>query len=188
MLPVELMDFTATRRGQVVQLKWATATEKENKGFEVQVSTDAKTFTTVAFIDSKNGNSTQVQQYNFVDTKTKPADVLYYRLKQVDFNGTETYSVVKAVTYDNEHVAIEATAYPNPFTGSFTVVVNADAQKLASVTITDAMGRKVLEKTVTLNKGTNDINFELGQQYPAGIYIINLTTNNFQQHLRMVKK
>ncbi|MDB5261023.1 MAG: hypothetical protein JWQ14_304, partial [Adhaeribacter sp.] len=79
-------------------------------------------------------------------------------------------------------------AYPNPFYQSFSMVVYANAQKLASITLTDAMGRKVMERTVTLNKGSNDIQFKLGDQYPAGIYIINLTTNNFQKHLRMVKK
>jgi trimeric autotransporter adhesin len=188
LLPVQLLDFTATRNGQTVKLNWSTVMEKENKGFEVQVSTDAERFTAVSFVNSKNPNSTTLQKYSFVDSKTKPADILYYRLKQVDMNGTESYSEVKAVTYDNVHVALEATAFPNPFAENFTVVVNADAQKLASITITDAMGRKVMEKTVTLNKGSNDIKFEMGNKYSSGIYIINLTTNNFQQHLRMVKK
>ncbi|GEO05980.1 hypothetical protein AAE02nite_36440 [Adhaeribacter aerolatus] len=187
-LPVELLEFTATRNGQTVQLNWATAMEKDNKGFEIQVSTDAKNFEVVSFVNSKNSNSTAIQKYNYVDNKTKPADVLYYRLRQVDFDGTETYSAVKAVTYNNEHIAITASAYPNPFDDSFTVVVNADAQKIASLTITDALGKKVMEKTVTLTKGSNDIKFNLGSQFPAGIYIINLTTNNFQQHLKMVKR
>ncbi|KAA5546542.1 IPT/TIG domain-containing protein [Adhaeribacter rhizoryzae] len=188
LLPVELVQFTATRRGQNVQLNWATAMELNNKGFEVQVSADAQNFEPVSFVDSKNSNSKELQQYSFLDSKTKPADVLYYRLKQVDFDGTETYSAVKAVTYKKEQIAITATAYPNPFDESFTVVVNADAQKIASLTITDAVGKKVMEKTVTLTKGSNDVRFNLGNQYPSGIYIINITTNNFQQNLKMVKK
>jgi hypothetical protein len=187
-LPVTLIAFTATRVGQNVKLNWLTAMELNNKGFEIQVSRDAHNFKAVAFVHSKNGNAREIQKYNFVDNKTKPADVLYYRLKQVDFDGAETFSVVKSVSFSNERVAIEAKAYPNPFYQSFALVVYANAQKLASITLTDAMGRKVMERTVTLNKGSNDIQFKLGDQYPAGIYIINLTTNNFQKHLRMVKK
>jgi hypothetical protein len=152
----------------------------------VQVSTDAKTFTAVSFVASKNSNARFTQKYAFTDAQTKPASVLYYRLMQVDFDGKFAYSATKAVRFNN--LQVQSKAYPNPFSESFTVVVESETAKPASITITDAVGKKVMEKTVNLNAGANEVEFRLGSQYPSGIYLINLTTNNYQQRLKMIKK
>ncbi|GAB3874834.1 hypothetical protein GCM10028824_28750 [Hymenobacter segetis] len=98
-LPVRLTAFLAEPLGAgAVQLRWNTATEEQNKEFVVQRSTDGREFTSVAHLPG-HGNTTLAQAYQYVD-KQLPANLskLYYRLQQVDVDGTSTYSLVRVVT------------------------------------------------------------------------------------------
>ncbi|MCW8823012.1 MAG: M28 family peptidase, partial [Ignavibacteriaceae bacterium] len=100
-VPVELLAFTASVNNSAVQLLWSTATELNNKGFEIERSVDDDdNFVTVGFVDGK-GNSTEINYYSYSDQPDLNGfRQLYYRLKQVDFDGTFSYSNVVNVNYD----------------------------------------------------------------------------------------
>jgi hypothetical protein len=96
-LPVELVSFTAAKRNGEVALAWETASEQNNTGFEVQSSVDGKNFEAVAFVASKNGNATSLQRYAYSHKTAGKEGLVYYRLKQVDMDGTVEYFTAKVV-------------------------------------------------------------------------------------------
>ncbi|WP_167856693.1 T9SS type A sorting domain-containing protein [Hymenobacter aquaticus] len=162
-LPVELVAFTAKLRGDnTVALNWATASETNNRGFEVERSADAKNFKTILFKEGA-GSSTTRTNYDAVDTKPL-AGVSYYRLKQIDTDGAVSYSkvvVVKAAMTD-------VTVYPNPTQGAELVnvaVPNGSTEGLL-VRITDLTGREVLQTRLGSQGELNTQNLK------AGTYIV----------------
>ena len=113
-LPVELTRFTATTKDQSVNVNWATASEKNSDRFEIQRSATGGTFETVGTVKGQ-GNTSSAHNYAFVDSRPL-AGRSYYRLRQVDIDGTTAYSPVAAVQVRNE-----LAVYPNPSTGIVTL-------------------------------------------------------------------
>ncbi|TGE18634.1 T9SS type A sorting domain-containing protein [Hymenobacter elongatus] len=161
-LPVELVSFTAKLRDNSVVLNWATASETNNRGFEVQRSTDAKEFTTVLFKDGA-GTATSRTAYEAVDTKPL-SGVSYYRLKQIDQDGTVSYS--KAVVVKAK--ITEVSLYPNPTQGTdvVTIALPSGSTEGLLVRITDLSGRQVRETRLGSQGELNT------QDLQAGTYII----------------
>jgi hypothetical protein len=96
-LPVELTAFTAAARPTSVQLRWTTAQEKNNAYFAVERSADGQRFGEVARLTGQ-GTSTTARSYDWTDASLPAAGTLYYRLRQVDHDGTATYSAVRTVS------------------------------------------------------------------------------------------
>lgn len=115
-LPVELTTFTGKSRAAAVELNWATASEKNNAHFVVERATEAQNQYKRLGELAGAGNSTHATTYSFVDAQ--PVGLGYYRLRQVDLNGTSTYSPAIAVQSTSALVLL---AYPNPSTGLVTV-------------------------------------------------------------------
>ncbi|HEX8424719.1 T9SS type A sorting domain-containing protein [Hymenobacter sp.] len=116
-LPVELKSFTAAASTKGTQLQWATASEKNNASFEVQRGATAEQFQTIGSI-SGQGTSSQGHKYEWFD-KQPLAGLSYYRLRQLDYDGTESFSPVVAVQQATDQPA--ASFFPNPSTGSITL-------------------------------------------------------------------
>jgi len=97
-LPVELTAFTAEQQGSSALLRWNTASEKNNDRFEVEASTDGQRFARIGTVVG-HGNTSSSTDYRFVDEKLMAysANLVYYRLRQVDANGTATYSLTRSV-------------------------------------------------------------------------------------------
>lgn len=116
-LPIELVYFRAVQEGHIVRLDWATATEVNNDHFLVQRSVDGATFEDVSRVQGA-GNSLSTLYYSSRDEHA-PAGMNYYRLKQVDIDGTEKHSAVVPVKVASS----ELSAFPNPSPdGSFTLL------------------------------------------------------------------
>lgn len=97
-LPVELAYFAGMWKDQNINLFWRTASEQNNKGFEVQKSKDGNTFEKIGFTKG-NGTTVDVTNYNFID-RSPSNGINYYRLKQIDFDGKFEYSKIIAVAYE----------------------------------------------------------------------------------------
>jgi len=188
-LPVELTRFTAQREGLDAVLDWATASEKNNLGFDVQVSTDGRTFRALGFVAGA-GSSSSPRSYRFLDTEKNKAGVRYYRLRQVDTDGTENFSPVRTVAFDNSaSLATSLTASPNPFTTELTLTVAATkADAAAQLTVTDAAGRTVLEQKLSIAAGTTEVSLRSLDKLPAGMYLLHLPLDGKLQHVKVVKK
>lgn len=159
-LPVEYTCFSATRTNDDVLVKWCTQTEINNDYFEVQHSSNAQNFKTIATIYSTS-TSNEPKTYYHLDTAPEQG-VNYYRIKQVDTDGSTVYTNVVAVkfAYEFDH------AYPNPTVGMLYVSSDTSGQRLE---IRDLFGRLVYEGT-TLEETTNvDI-----QHLPSGMYVLQI--------------
>jgi hypothetical protein len=115
-LPVELTRFDATAKPQGVALDWATASEKNSDRFEVQRSATGETYQTIGTVKSQ-GNSTSAHTYSFTDSRPLTGQA-YYRLRQVDADGTSAFSPVAAA---QALTGLEVSSYPNPSLGSITL-------------------------------------------------------------------
>ena len=153
-LPVELVSFAAKLNKNRVNLTWETASEKDNKGFEVQRSQDGVAFTTILFKNGK-GNSNSKTAYAATDEQPL-SGVSYYRLKQIDYDGKTSLSPVVSITNLAGVASVEM--YPNPVQGTLYILMAQTGKAGAQVTITDLAGRVVrteqLAPTGELNMGT----------------------------------
>jgi hypothetical protein len=135
-LPVVLSSLAATRTASGVRVRWATASELHSARFEVQRSPDGRTFATVASVAAA-GSSQLAHSYALAD-EAAPAAALYYRLRQVDQDGSAHYSAVVSVAAG---AGPPASAYPNPARDILTVRAGLLAGQLAE--LRDLHGRLV---------------------------------------------
>ncbi len=159
-LPVELTRFDATAKGAGVNLSWATASEKNNDRFDVQRSATGEAFETIGSLKG-TGNSTMAHEYAFVD-KLPVAGLAYYRLKQVDTDGTTTFSPVVTV----KGTALSGLAFPNPSAGQITLAADLGA---VAYRVYNAIGQTVLQGQATGGERLNVAGL------PKGPFFLELT-------------
>jgi hypothetical protein len=140
-LPVQLVAFTAAAEGPAaVRLAWATASEKNSRHFEVERSADGVAFVAIGTVAAA-GTTAAPRIYALRDAALPAgAAVLYYRLRQVDLDGTAHYSPVRSVA-----LATGLSLYPNPTAGGAATL--AGATPGAPVQVLDAVGRVVATAT-----------------------------------------
>jgi hypothetical protein len=183
-LPVELVSFTAVKKDKIALLTWTTAMEKDSKGFEIEVSINQQEFRKIGFVESNNGTSTQ--HYTFTDSESSKAGMRYYRLKQVDFDGTATYSEIKAVNFNN--FGLNVNVYPNPFSNEVNLTLNAETAKDATVTLTDLTGKTVLTKQIKVEKGANQLKLETESNLPSGTYMLTVQMGTERFTAKLLKQ
>lgn len=144
-LPVSLTSFTAQAAGTAAQLEWVTASEVHNDYFAVERSTTGQAADFVALGQvAGHGSSAAPHAYRFLDRGAAAAGALaYYRLRQVDFDGTSRYSAVQVVSFEASHSS-RLGLYPNPTAGASTLDLSSlPATTTYQVRLVDATGRTV---------------------------------------------
>ena len=121
-LPVELLSFKAISGNESVILKWVTASEENNDFFSIERSLNGEEFEEIGSVDGK-GNSVGLQEYNFEDFNSFVGKS-YYRLRQVDFNGQESFSEVVMVMRESRNSGQLLKVYPNPVEVGSTLTVS----------------------------------------------------------------
>ncbi|MCX6190194.1 MAG: T9SS type A sorting domain-containing protein, partial [Bacteroidetes bacterium] len=187
-LPVKLISFTAKAIEKDAILNWSTATERNNDHFELERSNDGVIFTKIGEVNGA-GNSTSIVKYAFTDARV--ADMssqnVYYRLKQVDFDGSFEYSNLAIVTFAKQGVVSISNVQPNPFAGNLVVNYNLPDQGNVTIRIIDAQGRIVASNEVNANKGSNTAAFNT-TDYAKGIYFISINYNGSSTNYKMLVK
>ncbi len=176
-LPVELTAFTASVKENSVELKWTTATEINNNGFQIERTTGSKNWKKVGFVKGK-GSTTEISKYSFVDVNLNKG-FYKYRLKQIDFNGAFEYSDVVEVNLNSipNRFVLEQN-YPNPFNPSTTINFSFDKNDHASLKVYNSIGSEVAElfnNTVEAGKIYN-INFN-ASKLSSGVYYYKLMSS-----------
>ena len=189
-VPVELAAFTANIISDGVELKWETATETNNKGFEIQKSKEGSEFITLAFIHGK-GTTTEKQHYSYLD-KTDITGSIYYRLKQIDYDGSFRYSEVVALNQVNVPTEfVLHNNYPNPFNPSTVISFSAPDKESVKLIIYNSLG-EVLRNLFSgeANAGINNIYWngldDNGSNVSSGIYLYVLQTGNKTLSAKMI--
>jgi hypothetical protein len=183
-LPVSFTSFTAARNRQTVNLKWETANEANNSGFNIQRLIGNGNWETVAFVPTQavSGNSTSLLTYTFNDLNTVKA-VSQYRIQQVDVDGRSKYSEIRSVRADE--IKNTVLLYPNPSNTGKVNVVFDNANGLHDVLVSDATGR-----TVKTFKGisTNNVAIEGLNEGFYSVQVIDRTTNAVQVEKIVIQK
>ena len=163
--PVEWLDFTGKLLGKNVALTWTTAAEYNNRGFDVERSTNGTAFQKIGFVPGR-GTISVPQPYHFDDDRAlqTAAPVLYYRLRQIDTDGTHSYSKTVPVVLPGSSLGY--LLYPNPARTEATLQVLDCDDCSATLTLTDAAGREVLRTETTGSTTTLDLS-----GLSSGIYL-----------------
>jgi hypothetical protein len=185
-LPVEIIYLNASKQGNNVVLEWATAMEQDNKGFEVQVSTDGFNYRLLTFVPSKNGNTSMKQVYTFTDKENGKHGTRYYRLKQLDNSGTFEFFGPKAVTFGS--VASKIVAFPNPFHDEVTLDIASEKSGQMLIVVTDAVGKQLMQRTVEVEQGFTTEKLKLDANLPRGMYIIKTHIGGETQYIKLIKE
>lgn len=152
-LPIELVFFTANCNGRSALIEWTTATEKNNDFFVLERSADAVNFKEIARIAGA-GNSIEPISYAYTDFGVRNGDN-YYRLVQVDYDGTSTTSEIIVANCPAEASGEpEVLAFPNPFDDNLTLHFENFGNMQATVEVYDMLGRLV--QTQKVNCSQND--------------------------------
>ncbi len=172
-LPIELISFNATCNHHYINLQWCTASEINNSLFVIEQSFDGANFKTIG---SVNGNETTTDKhcYNFQDNSAEQG-LIYYRLKQIDQNGSFTYSNLIVIECENIG-STEIKIYPNPNNGTFTI----ETYEPGIYSIINELGQNIKEISVSANNPFVKETINLS----AGIYHLSTMTSQG----KMVKK
>jgi hypothetical protein len=184
-LPVTWKSFTATKGTDANVLKWSTASETNNAQFEVQRSTNGKSFETLATVKGA-GNSNKALSYSFNDVKAPAAKTVYYRLKQVDFDGKSEYSKTVSIVNVEQKTGLGA-SLPNPFNNELNVTINSVGTSNATVTVMDMIGKVHRTSNEQLVAGSNRIAIETTDM-PDGIYFVQVSVNGETFTQKVIKK
>lgn len=144
-VPVELTSFFAQSDGYAVKLDWNTASETNNRGFEIERAADSPedlVWSKVAFVEGM-GTTTDENEYSFVDRHITKPGIYHYRLRQVDFDGRFEYSNVVNATVTTPATFALHQNYPNPFNPSTVVSFSLPAESKVKLRIFDAAGNEI---------------------------------------------
>lgn len=148
-LPIELSYFTAEKSGIKVSLVWKTSSEHNNAGFGIERSANGTTdWKEIGFINGA-GNSSKEMTYTYKDL-TPSAGINFYRLKQIDLDGTPKYSYIRSVKYDGNVRAL--LIYPSVTRNKITLELGDNSLLNTSVLVLDNQGRVVKKEIVTQMK------------------------------------
>ncbi|SET51498.1 T9SS type A sorting domain-containing protein [Hymenobacter actinosclerus] len=181
-LPVTLTAFNAIASGHDAVLTWATATELNNDRFELERSFDGATFETIGSQQGQ-GTAAVATNYRYVDAGAArlTAKLLYYRLRQVDTDGTSTYSKVRTVQFERRKAT--AGLYPNPQQGRFTLDLLDLPAGSYQVDILDLTGRQVLRTQLSGGQEHS----VLVPTLPQGSYIVRVSGQTVNITLPMTR-
>lgn len=178
-LPIDLVNFSVSKNDiNAVLLNWETSTEINNDYFLIERSYNAREFEEIGKIAGA-GNTSDIENYSYVDERPELNRPIYYRLKQVDFDGAFEYSLIKKILIEQSAINIEK-IYPNPVFRSETVKVKfnllTDLKKVEMI-VYDMAGHEKMKNSFFVTKGENIIDFS-PNNFIAGQYFIVLTSDN----------
>lgn len=183
-VPVELTSFTAATNGKEVTLSWSTATELNNQGFELQRKFSSNDFATIGSVKG-HGTTTSPNQYSYVDKLTDQGKY-FYRLKQIDFDGTFEYSNVIDVEVRVLDKFVLEQNYPNPFNPRTTIGYVLQEKSNAKLTLLNSIGEEIsVLVNEELDKGYHKVEFD-GSNLTSGVYFYKIQAGSFIDTKKMI--
>ncbi len=181
-LPITLLSFTAERKDKTALISWTTSGEEDNDYMAIERSQDGRNFREIGRV-SGAGTTEREQHYRFIDEQPF-AGMNYYRLRQVDFDGTFEYHRIASLDFGRAAAGSTATqVYPNPTKGDlfFSAPLAEDAELL----LLNAQGQLVRQLSAQQTKARNSLSTA---SLPAGIYFLRIAAGGSTETLRFVKE
>ncbi len=175
-LPVELTSFSGRTRNDDVELRWQTATELNNVGFAVQRSRDKAEWSDISFVQGA-GESYSPRSYDYVDQDIlrTPSLAWFYRLMQIDRDGTSSFSATLEIAA--RPVALDMQVFPNPVRDVATVRMHSDAMERGTLSLYDVHGRRYdhLTREMDIPSGSHIVNLPMSE-LASGRYFLEFRT------------
>ena len=185
-IPVEFTAFTAEQKGGNIILDWSTASELNNMGFEIERKTDKSNW---ILIGNKKGfgTTTEMHNYSFTDQYifNIQTNKLYYRIKQIDYNGSYKYSNIVEIDLLPTSFSLSQN-YPNPFNPTTKIKYSIPGERKVILKVYDVLGRDVATLVNEVKQpGNYEVEFN-GSEYSSGIYFYKLEAGSFIQVKKMI--
>lgn len=169
--PIDLSSFTAAAQGSNALIEWSTASEENNSHFELEASSDGVNYVNLVKIDSKgaNGNSNATLNYSFVDKNAASrGSVQYYRLKNVDFDGSFDMSEIVTVDFGGNS---QHSIYPNPVIQGQDILINSP--NITSIKVYSNAGKLIKEYN---ENGSDQVSIPTSD-FAKGFYLVLINEN-----------
>jgi hypothetical protein len=174
-LPVTLLSFSGVLKSEGVHLTWATSSEINHQNFIIQRSNDLIHFKNIAFVNS-TGDSKEEQNYSFID-KDILSGITYYRLQQIDKDGSFTFS--KIISVNTEFIG---NVFPNPFKDHLTIMAPDNDQDL-QIRVNDLSNKEYFNRK--FKSGIIELDLI---HLNTGIYFITIQTEDRSTTLKLIKE
>lgn len=184
-MPVEWLAFEASPSLNGVDLMWMTAVEENNDYFTVERSVDANFYEELQQVKG-GGNSSEPTMYEVTDG-TPPSGRVYYRIRQTDFDGQQSFSNQVEVMFKQSVITLRT--YPNPTIDIANLEINMEEPTRASMILMTIQGREIMRKAIDLQAGRNLQQIDVSR-YPAATYLIQVRPagNAKGESIRLVKQ
>ncbi|MFA6233376.1 MAG: SBBP repeat-containing protein [Bacteroidota bacterium] len=190
-IPVELSSLSASRLNEDITIRWTTESETNNAGFRIERMTGSNTdWEFIDFIPGV-GTSFSPRKYTFIDKLEYPlttASKLFYRLRQIDFNGKENLSPVVEVWIEDSPLSLDITAvYPHPMRTESCIKITLPEEQRVSMLLYDALGCivQILRNSEMMSYGVHLVSINLAS-VPKGIYSLVISSENGRAVRRIV--
>jgi type IX secretion system substrate protein len=173
-LATSITNFTAVPNGNNIQIQWLSANEQQNTTYEIQVSTNGQTFSTVGETQSDPASAGTTAEYQYQYNADQAAvGKLYFRIKVTSASGQVTYSSILVVTpgEDTGDGPISYQVYPNPAANSLFLQFNKNQTARYLLELVNTAGQVVQQNAVTLT-GTSQLKMDLSPQPAKGLYFL----------------
>lgn len=183
-LPVELTYFTGQAENQKIVLKWKTASELNNNGFEIQRKDSKSDFRTIGFV--QGGGTTSIPKEYFYSDYNLSSEKYFYKLKQIDFNGRYEYSNVIEIDFLSIDKFTLEQNFPNPFNPSTKIIYQLPLANEVSLKVYDVLGNEVATIVNEYKEaGRYEAQFN-GSELTSGIYFYELKTGKYTENKKMI--
>ena len=184
-IPVELTSFTSSISGNDVLLNWTTATETNNSGFTVERSQTESAWQEIGFVPGF-GTTTEPRSYSFTDAGLS-AGTYFYRIKQIDYNGTYTYyELGSSAEISVPNVFDLAQNYPNPFNPATKIDYSIAQTTNVQLVIFNSIGEEIVVIVNEMQQpGRYTVNFDAAS-LSSGVYFYKLIAGEFVSIKKML--
>lgn len=178
--PIELLSFSGEALSvNLIQLEWITTNEVNNDGFSLERSNRGQIFQEIGWIGATSTPEIQ-NRYTFDDINVRPGQSYYYRLKQVDLDGTFSYSNILLIGTPNPNLEFDFTIRPNPTSNAFTLKVEnySSFDKAFTYSVLNLLGQEVVSGVSEMSKdATRTISIDV-HNFPSGTYTVRIVLDN----------
>ena len=181
-LPVDLVHFEAKCSQNEAIIHWITASEVNNSHFVLEKSDDLINYNQIAIINGQ-GNKNAPTHYKHSEIYDYQNSPTYYRLKQYDFDGTETIHGIISLNCKNKNEN-SAIIYPNPFNNKLHITLNQEHEDV-TFEMFDEIGKKVFEQKMSNIESQITLDFE---NLKSGVYILKIRNNQMMINLKVIKQ
>lgn len=184
-LPVTFISFSATAEKQKTVLKWQTASEVNNSHFEIEKNHENNGWTMIGKV-APNNFTTGTREYTYIDPNTNPG-INFYRIRQVDIDGSYTYSNIASIQRYTPGILAEV--FPNPVGAQSKIVIYSSRKTTVKIELFDGIGRKLHSKNCPIEQGTNEIALKDLSHLQRGHYVLYVADQNshYLERIKLIK-